>query len=486
MSREKEPNKLKAFIQFSYGTWGVALISFFTTPLITWLILPEDFGKASMFTIAYNLLLNVVLLGTDQSFSRIFYDKEPGQRGELLGASLIIPLVFWVFISLIIGFGWSFFSHLLFSSQEHISVAIILSLSVLFGVISRFGLLYLRLLQMANGYSILQIISGIINIITVLTYAYFIEKDFFAIIYGFLFANLVTSIIGVFLRLQDWKSVSSNFNLTLLKGILKYGFPFVPVFVIDWLFQATDRFFLKEYTDFVAIGLYSASFKLVTALNLLQSGFNLFWVPFSYEKYVNDPEEKAVYSRIFNLLSLILLTTITILIAFKEVIASIFSSSYRGVAEIMPFLLFIPIMYTLSEVTVVGINFKKKTHFHLYISIVSFISNAVFCFFLVPVIGVKGAAISTGLSYLVFFFLRSLYGVRLYRIKYDWIKFTASLLAVLITAGLHTFYPSLPKIFLSNLVCVGVISVLYRNELREVFHLSKNFYLNSFPVKKLE
>jgi len=52
----KERNFIKSFFQFSIGQWVAALISFITTPITTWLIIPEEFGKASMFTLAFNLL----------------------------------------------------------------------------------------------------------------------------------------------------------------------------------------------------------------------------------------------------------------------------------------------------------------------------------------------------------------------------------------------------------------------------------------------
>ena len=71
----KERNFIKSFFQFSIGQWVAALISFITTPITTWLIIPEEFGKASMFTLAFNLLLNIALLGADQVLSGCFMKK---------------------------------------------------------------------------------------------------------------------------------------------------------------------------------------------------------------------------------------------------------------------------------------------------------------------------------------------------------------------------------------------------------------------------
>lgn len=80
---------------------------------------------------------------------------------------------------------------------------------------------------------------------------------------------------------------------------------------------------------------------------------------------------------------------------------------------IMPMLVFIPIMYVLSETTVIGINFKKKTKYFLYISFIVLIINLVGNLILVPLFGARGAAISTGISYIIFFSLRTYFSTKL-------------------------------------------------------------------------
>ncbi len=98
----KERNFIKSFFQFSIGQWIAALISFVTTPITTWLIIPEEFGRASMFTLAFNLLLNIALLGADQSFVRMFYEKPEEERRNLLWESLMpslsVGIIIWSYL----------------------------------------------------------------------------------------------------------------------------------------------------------------------------------------------------------------------------------------------------------------------------------------------------------------------------------------------------------------------------------------------------
>ena len=76
MTLKKEASLLRSFLEFSAGPWLASVISFLVTPITTYLIIPEEFGKASMYTVAFSLILQVVLLGTDQSFVRMFYEYD--------------------------------------------------------------------------------------------------------------------------------------------------------------------------------------------------------------------------------------------------------------------------------------------------------------------------------------------------------------------------------------------------------------------------
>lgn len=74
---------IKLILKFSYGSFLTAAISLFTTPVITALIIPEEFGKAAMFTLVYSLLLQFFLLGIDQSYVRYFYSKKDIKNSHL-------------------------------------------------------------------------------------------------------------------------------------------------------------------------------------------------------------------------------------------------------------------------------------------------------------------------------------------------------------------------------------------------------------------
>jgi O-antigen/teichoic acid export membrane protein len=68
----------------------------------------------------------------------------------------------------------------------------------------------------------------------------------------------------------------------------------------------------------------------------------------------------------FNLVSFLMISLGFILIIFKDFLKIFFGSQFTDAVYILPMLIFIPIMYTISEVSVVGINFYKKPKWHIY------------------------------------------------------------------------------------------------------------------------
>lgn len=67
-----------------------------------------------------------------------------------------------------------------------------------------------------------------------------------------------------------------------------------------------------------------------------------------------------------------------------------------------------PVMYTMSETTAVGIGFSRKTYYSIVVSAAACIVNIVCNFIFIPIWGGTGAAFATGISFIIFFWVRTL------------------------------------------------------------------------------
>jgi len=466
----KERNFIKSFFQFSMGQWIAAFISFITTPIITWLIIPAEFGKASMFTLAFNLLLNIALLGVDQSFVRMFYERPEDDRRNLFWESLLPSLTVGFVIFIVIGFFWKKLSFILFGDYTHFLPVFLLGITILVGVVERFATLTVRMKKRGIAFSALRIVNGITNAAFTILYALFVSRTFYAVIVGLFFSHIASALLAIYFERDLWFG-KLKIDFGSIKVIIKYGLPFVPAFLIIWLFQSIDRLALRNYCDFTEIGLYSAAFKVVAVMNLIQAGFTTFWTPVSFESYEKEPESTGIFDKTSLFIAAAMFVFGMLIIVFKDAIFLLLESSYRQAAGISSFLILMPIMYTVSEVTVVGINFKKKTYWHILIAAVSAGFNIFGNILLVPLYGASGAALSTGLSYIIFFCMRTFISKSLYKVDYHLKKFFSATFVFVVVAFINTFTGNTVWQILSAVCGLIFVLVIYNNEVRYMFNL---------------
>lgn len=463
MDSTNENVLLKTFFHFSAGPWLAAVISFITTPITTYFIIPQEFGKASMYSVALSLILQVVLLGTDQSFVRMFYEVKEEERTSLLWNSLLVPVFSCLVCCIVLIFFRSDISNLLFGVPDRLFPIIMLSSTLMISLFERFSTLVLRMKKRGLAFSSLRVVSVVSNTLGIIFYALFFGKSFYAVIFGSFLSNLLVCTVSISLEIKFWKK-GLSLSSKKIKEVIFYGLPFVPAFLVSWLFVSMDKLALRSYSTFTEIGLYAAGNKIVAVLLLIQTGFSTFWTPISFERF-GQKDSNLFYSRIAQLLAGLMFLLSVVTITFKDFVIMFLAGAYLPAAKIMPFLIFHPLMYTVSEVTVVGINFKKRTYWHILVSILSAGVNFIGNYFLVPIYGAKGAALSTGVAYIVFFYARTIISRKLYPVYYSVGKFTIGTITLFFVAFINTFSGMIILEILSGVIGGIIIVITYSKEL---------------------
>ncbi len=460
---------LKGFMSFSLGTWFRAIISFFSTPVISYLIVPEEFGRASMFTLVYNITLLFSFMGLDQSFVRYYYEEE--ESGDIFWNCLLPSIGFGTIISVFFVIFEKSLSIVLYG-EYYRKIGLLLAISLLIGVLQRFNQLSIRLQKKGFLFSLIDIISSLTNFGGTVFFALVFSKNFYAIVFGQVISNIVALIVGFLLDKEHRKLSKMSFEM--LKEYLKYGIPFIPSSLLFWFFSSIDRISLRQFSNFTEIGLYSAAFKIVSVMQLIQAGFTTFWIPVAYEKYGSNDDSKDFFEKANSLISVILFIFGLFVLSLKDLVFMLFAKSYREASYIAPFLILYPIMYMISETTVLGINFAKKTYWHIVIIALSAFTNFVGNTLLVPSLGAKGAAISTGLSYILFFALRTIIGRKYYPLNINMKKIYFSTLLIVIVTTLGTFSRNQILYYIVCLLNLVIILLIYKNELMYMRKKLKN------------
>ncbi|WP_346939695.1 oligosaccharide flippase family protein [uncultured Clostridium sp.] len=463
---------LRKFLSFSVGNWVVLVIGLISAPLITRIIDPAEYGKFGLFTMYVNIVMLIITCGLDQSYVRFFYEEEEQNRNRLLFESIKIPLILNVIVAcIIIIFKVPISQYVV--SEYNLSFIILLILNISLSSISRFSLLTVRMKQKGRLYSMLQVMQKISYLMSIGLFFMIYNNSFLTLAYATLVSNLVLVVVSVFNEKDSW-------NFRGIKGkklknsqidILKYGIPLVFTVLVTWLFQSADKMAIKAYYGDYEVGIYNSANNIIAILNILQSSFATFWVPVAFEKYEKNPEDTKFFSNINDIVSFLMFGVGIGLILFKDIIVLLLGEKYRIASYIMPFLVFMPVLYTMSEVSVGGINFKKKPKYHIIIASLACLFNVVGNSILVPILGSKGAAISTGLAYIVFYYARTLISRRLYKVDYHIGRTTIAIVAMLVLALYSSFREFSMITVIIGAIVILIVLFLYRNTIKSMIDM---------------
>jgi len=448
---------------FSIGPLVSAFIGFLMVPVTTYLISPSELGKSSMFTMAFSISSLFIYLGMDQALVREFSAIK--DKKQLFWTAFVIPFGFSIIIGILYLIFYKSISLLMFGNIEAYIIKL-LAISLPFATIDRFNMLIIRMEEKAKLFSLINIINKLVNMIMLIIFLLFIEKSFIGIINATVLSLVIMCFIENYINKEYWKS-KINFNIKLIKDLLGFGLPLVPASIITWIFNSMDKMAMRKWANFTEIGLYAAAFKIVLVLGILQQAFNTFWAPTAYRWY-----EKGVDNEKFSKVSKLLTGTMSIIfvliVLFKDLIIRVLSPEYYKAAVIVPFLLFYPLMYTISETTTLGISISRKTGYNIIVSAISAVVNFIGNYILVPKYGALGASVSTGIAYIVFFWMRTLISRKL------WFKFN---LSIYFWNILFMFLMSLTDVIFNNsyldLIFVLIILIINKYTITSIYKFIK-------------
>jgi O-antigen/teichoic acid export membrane protein len=326
--------------------------------------------------------------------------------------------------------------------------------------------------QNGKAYSILIIINKLIFITWVLGLVFFTDIDDLVILCsGTTIAEVAITIVAVCLGKGVWslsakKPKESEIDV---KALVRYGFPFIYTLLATDIFHAADKWAINAINGPYEVGIYSAAASIVALCSVFKTTFDLVWAPLAMKHYETDHNEKSFYVKANGCITVVMMLIAIAIIAFKDIIAFLLGEKYRLASSIVPFLLFNPVMTTISETTVYGINFKKKTGYHIIITTVACIVNIILNSLLVPRYQSQGAALATAISYIVYYTMRTIMANRCFPVKFEHVKFIIAAICLFILSWINTFF-RINK-YVNIAICIGlavVVMLLYKKNLKQI------------------
>lgn len=465
----KKNSTAKQFFQIGLSTVINMVIGVLTTPIITRLVLPEDYGKFALFNTYSSIIMIVLCLGLDQALVRYFYRKEEeNYRICLFRKLLLIPLPALIIASVVIFVVFAINGKVFSIDDTAIVILFIVNLFVC--AFNRFSFLLLRLRYHTGWYSIINIIHKASYVLLVIFGALVFKEGFLLILVAStVISAIIMQIMSVIAEKEYYITKTEKVSIDLsLKTLVKYSFPLMISSCVFTAFQAIDRLSIEQLMTYTDVGIYSSAQNLMSVFAIIQTTFNTIWSPKAIEHYEQKPDDTNFYKNVHQLMVVIMFVFGTTVLVSKDIIVLLLGEKYREAAYVIPFLMFNPIMYTISETTVNGLYFKEKSYWHIIITFASCLVNIFLNNMLIPIYGIKGAAISTGISYIVFFELRTLLSNKYYYIKYGLLRLHVVLCAAVVFAWKCMFFRTDFVTIIMYVVFLAIIAVLYKNQLLRI------------------
>lgn len=398
---------IKKLASFSFGPILGALFGFLTLPLLAWYFSPADIGRFSMLQVTLSLGVMFFSLALHQSYVREY--NEISDKGNLLALSFWPGVIFLFLIILIIEILKIEISELIFGlSSRHLDFAIYagLFLSLIVNSLSH----TLRMQERGVAFSLTQIIPRISLLLFVLIIIN-ISNDysFKDIVFSNVLALLLSSLLLIHLVKTDVRlsiQALKNLNWRLLKAMLKFALPLIIGGIAYWVLTTIDRIFIQKYAGFDSLGIYAVAMSIASGAAVLTSIFSTIWHPTLYKWTKDGIEVKSVQ----NVIDYVFIV-VALIWSLVGVVSGSFSfllpPAYSEVQYLLVACFSVPLLYLLSETTMVGIGISRKSNYAMLASIVALIVSVTFNYLLVPIFAERGAATASMFAFSIFFLTRT-------------------------------------------------------------------------------
>jgi O-antigen/teichoic acid export membrane protein len=284
-------------------------------------------------------------------------------------------------------------------------------------------------------------------------------------------ANLIASAVVLILVLPYFFKTKLQYDTTVLKQLLRYGWPIMVAGLAFVINENLDKWLLPDMEGEFINGAYSACYKLAVFMTLFIQAFRMGAEPFFFS---HSDEENATqtYATILKYFTIVGALGLMIVVIYIDVLRPIFikKESYLLALDIVPIVLLANLCLGIYHNLSIWYKLTDRTRFGMYISIIGAAVTIAFNLIFIPKIGFMACAYATLIAYALMMFISYFLGRKYYPVPYDINRIAIYLL---VSAGLSfiTYYHFDRNILLGTvflLLYLALIVFLERKELKQI------------------
>lgn len=463
----------KKIIHFAIGPVASAIIGLITIPIVAWTFSPEDVGRFNLLQVTISFSLLLLVLGLDQAYVREFHGSS--DKASLLKACFAPGFLLLLVCALAtLSFGTQLSGWIFGETNQWFYPLTIICVTVTY--ISRFFSLILRMQERGVAFSINQIIPKLLQLFFLLGVVVFgVQRNFLILLCMTVVSSLAVVLVYAWNTHEQWRpAITATSSTGQTRALLNFGLPLVASGLAYWGLTATSTLVLRSQSTLSELGIYSVTGSFAGAAAVFQSILTVVWAPTVYKWVSQGVDMKRIDAIAHQALAVVCIIFVLVGM-FSWLTDYVLPTHYINIKYLVLCAIAPPLLYSLSEITYVGIGISRRTVLSVWVTLAALATNVLLSLWLIPTHGAAGAVMANALAYVVFFVARTEASA------YVWRQFPRKKLyffvglATAFSVATVTLGPSLPFHFaLAWLAMVPFVSWCFRTEWAELFATVRN------------
>lgn len=395
----------QSVFSFALGPIVTALFGVISLPLMAWVFSPEDLGRLNVLQVTLSFSLLLLMLGLDQAYVREFHGST--ERALLL-KSCFLPGCLLLSIGILATIPFAKTLSLGLFGEESLRIYALTLAAIVAAYISRFLSLILRMQERGLAFSISQILPKALQLVLlgVVVWAD-LSRNFMTLLLIALASALAVVLTYAWNTRLQWRpAVTAKIEMSQIRDLLHFGLPLAVSGMAYWGLTATSVLVLRAQSNFGELGIYAVTAGFAGAAAVFQSIFTVVWAPLVY-KWVSQGVDMSRVDTIARQALAVVCAIFALAGSFSWLTDYLLPTHYLNVKYLVLCAIAPPLLYTLSEVTSVGIGISRRTILTVWVTFAALACNLMLSWWLIPAHGAAGAVIANAMAYLVFFIART-------------------------------------------------------------------------------
>lgn len=395
----------RTIVGFAMGPVATAAISLVTVPLVAWAFSADDVGRFSLFQLSVSFVVLFSSLGLDQGYVREYH--ESGDRAVLLRSAFYPPFLAGCLLALVALVVATPLARALFDITDPRATWLLVTASFA-ALVARLLSLVLRMEERSFAFSASQVLPKLALLIVLVPVSIVaVNRDFFLLGIALLLSWLTAAVVTAWSTHRAWTGArAARVDRELVARLLRYSLPLVLAGLGYWALTAAGALSLRTLSSLAELGVYSVALSFAGAAVVVQTIFSVVWAPVVYHWAATEQDMTRVDRLTTHLLAIVALLFCGVG-ALSFLLDFVLPAGYDSVKYLVLATIAAPLLYTLSEVTGIGINLTRRTGWSIGATLLSLVVSVMLNVLLVPGWGARGAVLATMAAYLVFLLART-------------------------------------------------------------------------------